>query len=134
MACNIRLLVCYKPPKWTITQPCRGRSICYTTQIKVLWLVESSDGWEKVKVLNEMPDNSRDNLRYQGKTWKKLWTYRAKLLAYATGAFNWRVKWVILPKLPTTKPMNKKSVPKRLPKVTWSLAQKCHKSFGRKVV
>jgi hypothetical protein len=44
-----------------------------------LWLVESSEGWDKVSVLNEMPDTSRrDALVYQGKTWKNYGLSSAK--------------------------------------------------------
>lgn len=66
--------------------------LLYNATKGFLWLVESSEGWERVSVLNEMPDTSRrDALVYQAKTYKKLWDYKARVI-YAAGAFNWRVK------------------------------------------
>ena len=98
--------------------------LLYNADKGFLWLVESSDGWEKVKVLNEMPDNSRDNLRYQGKTWKKLWTYRAKV-GYAAGAFNWRLKVGDITEITDYQANEQKiSAEKTAQEVTWSLAQK----------
>jgi hypothetical protein len=98
-----------------------------------LWLVESSEGWDKVSVLNEMPDTSRrDALVYQGKTFKKLWDYQARVI-YAAGAFNWRVK--VGDKTNITdyqSAANKISAEKTTNEVTWSLAQKVPKALVAK--
>lgn len=56
------------------------------------WLVETSEGWETVQVLNEVPDFLDDRrIRYQGQTLTQEWVYRAQVV-YAAGAFNWRVR------------------------------------------
>lgn len=98
-----------------------------------LWLVESSEGWDKVTVLNEMPDNSsRDVLRYQGKTWKKLWTYRAQVI-YAAGAFNWRVKVGDKTEITDYQAAAQKiSAEQNSNEITWSLAQKVPKALIEK--
>lgn len=98
-----------------------------------LWLVESSEGWDKISVLNEMPDTSRrDALVYQGKTFKKLWDYQARVI-YAAGAFNWRVK--VGDKTNITDyqaAADKISAEKTTNEVTWSLAQKVPKALVAK--
>ena len=56
-----------------------------------LWLVESSEGWDRVEVLNEWPTSlSEDTLSFREQQYKKLYEYDAIVL-YAAGAFNWRV-------------------------------------------
>jgi ribosomal protein S27E len=99
--------------------------LLYNATAGFLWLVESSDGWDKVSVLNEMPDNThRDSLSYQQKIWKKLWTYRAKV-TYAAGAFNWRVKVGDITEITDYQANQQKiSAEKTTQEVTWSLAQK----------
>ena len=57
-----------------------------------LWLVESEDGWERVRVCDTWP--TRDNkstVTWQGKPYRKLYDYTSKV-TLALGAFNWRVK------------------------------------------
>jgi hypothetical protein len=56
-----------------------------------LWLVESSEGWDRVEVLNEWPKSlSSDTLSFREQQYKKLYEYDAIVL-YAAGAFNWRI-------------------------------------------
>lgn len=57
-----------------------------------LWLVESSSGWTRTEVLNTLPEMvGGSGVRVGGKAYTKKWTYGAEV-AYAAGAFNWRVK------------------------------------------
>ena len=113
--------------------------LLYNATAGFLWLVESSEGWEKVTVLNEMPDNtSRDSISYQQKTWKKLWTYKARV-TYAAGAFNWRVKVGDVTEITDYQAQPQKiSAEKTANEMTWSLAQKINAAtvsqwFGKTV-
>jgi hypothetical protein len=54
------------------------------------WLVESSERWDSVSVLNEWPDYGNGNITLSGDTYIKAEEYDAVVL-YAAGAFNWRV-------------------------------------------
>jgi len=55
------------------------------------WLVESSEGWDSVGVLNEWPDQgAMGGASLHGDTYAKTEEYDATVL-YAAGAFNWRV-------------------------------------------
>lgn len=56
-----------------------------------LWLVESEDRWDRVKVLDEWPEQtSGDSVSFRGERYSKLYRYGAEVV-YAAGAFNWRV-------------------------------------------
>jgi len=56
-----------------------------------LWLVESSDRWDFVEVLNEWPDQRQAGaVGLSGNTYVKAEEYDAEVL-YAAGTFNWRV-------------------------------------------
>lgn len=72
-------------PKWTeylLLNPERG----------YLWLVETEDGWSKVKVCDEWPTKITDaSVVYNGRGWPKQYEYGAKVEA-VFGAFNWRVR------------------------------------------
>jgi hypothetical protein len=47
--------------------------LLYNATAGFLWLVESSEGWDKVSVLNEMPDTSRrDSAQLSAKTMEKI--------------------------------------------------------------
>lgn len=55
------------------------------------WLVESSEGWERIAVLNRWPEvPSESAVRLGGKTYTQLYRYGSEVI-YAAGAFNWRV-------------------------------------------
>ena len=55
-----------------------------------LWLVESSEGWEKIAVLNEWPaQTDGDAVRVQTQSYQRTESYDATVI-YAAGAFNWR--------------------------------------------
>src|SRR6185312_9434845 len=56
-----------------------------------LWLVESEDRWDRVKVLDEWPEQrSPTSMVLRGTTYNKLFQYGSEVI-YAAGAFNWRV-------------------------------------------
>lgn len=56
-----------------------------------LWLVESQDRWDKVRVLNQLPEQpSPNSVRVGDQTYTKLYDYGSKVV-YAAGSFNWRV-------------------------------------------
>jgi len=54
------------------------------------WIVEGSDRWDSVGVLNEWPELSRGGITLHGDSYAKNDEYDAVVL-YAAGAFNWRV-------------------------------------------
>jgi len=56
-----------------------------------LWLVEAEDRWDRVKVLDEWPEQSNPTtVDLRGAKYAKLYQYGSEV-AYAAGAFNWRV-------------------------------------------
>lgn len=56
-----------------------------------LWLVESSQGWERVVVVDDWPEAvSVNSVRWHGEAYLKYDEYAA-VVQYAAGAFNWRV-------------------------------------------
>ena len=56
-----------------------------------LWLVESSEGWQRVRVADEWPDPvSDDAVGWRKRTLPRKWAYPAQV-TWAAGAFNWRV-------------------------------------------
>ncbi|MFT3735067.1 MAG: DUF4178 domain-containing protein [Rhodocyclaceae bacterium] len=55
------------------------------------WLVESSEGWDLVEVLDEWPTQlSADSVRSRGLVYTRRYTYEGEV-TWAAGAFNWRV-------------------------------------------
>jgi len=54
------------------------------------WLVETSDRWDSVTVLNEWPQLGNGSITLHGDSYGKSEEYEAVVL-YAAGAFNWRV-------------------------------------------
>jgi predicted RNA-binding Zn-ribbon protein involved in translation (DUF1610 family) len=54
------------------------------------WIVESSDRWDSVAVLNEWPELSHGGINLHGDSYARTEEYDAVVL-YAAGAFNWRV-------------------------------------------
>lgn len=57
-----------------------------------IWIVESDEGWDLVKVCDRWPTRVTD-VRYQwgGASFDKLYDYESRVVV-ALGAFNWRVK------------------------------------------
>ncbi len=55
------------------------------------WLVETSDGWSRVKVLDNWPEPDGDNQRLLGDVYRKLFEYVGEV-TYAEGNFNWQVQ------------------------------------------
>lgn len=57
-----------------------------------LWLVESEEGWDRVKVCDAWPSRESDTRYRLGNTsYTHLYDYESKVMV-ALGAFNWRVK------------------------------------------
>ena len=54
------------------------------------WLVETTDRWDSVSVLNEWPELGNGSITLHGDGYAKTEEYEAVVL-YAAGAFNWRV-------------------------------------------
>ncbi|HEX7640623.1 MAG TPA: DUF4178 domain-containing protein [Burkholderiaceae bacterium] len=54
------------------------------------WLVETSERWDSVTVLNEWPELRNGSITLHGDSYAKTEEYEAVVL-YAAGAFNWRV-------------------------------------------
>jgi len=66
--------------------------LLYSLEAGFLWLVdEGKADWQKVVVLNEVPEEKAGNAFWQGQRWDRQWTYQGRVL-YAVGAFNWRIK------------------------------------------
>lgn len=66
--------------------------LLFHPQAGFLWLVESADGWQKVRVLNDWPERVTDaEIAYRKQVYRKKWSYEG-IVTYAAGAFNWRVK------------------------------------------
>jgi hypothetical protein len=56
-----------------------------------IWLVETSEGWQRTEVLNEWPAwPDAEHAQLQGRTYRRFASYAAQV-TYALGAFNWRV-------------------------------------------
>ena len=65
--------------------------LLYAPQKGFVWLVETTDGWERADVLDIWPFwISTDHALFDGATYAKLYDYPA-VVRYAAGAFNWRV-------------------------------------------
>ena len=57
-----------------------------------LWLVETDEGWERVKVCDTWPSQvNASTVRWQSRQYRKLYDYTSRV-DLALGAFNWRVK------------------------------------------
>jgi uncharacterized Zn finger protein (UPF0148 family) len=66
--------------------------LLYSVKQGFLWLVdEGSNDWQRVTVLNELPEQSGGNVVWQGARWNMEWRYQGRVM-YAAGAFNWRIK------------------------------------------
>ncbi len=56
------------------------------------FLVDTEEGWSIVRPITGAPSNARrDSVDYQDKTFKRRWTYTAKV-TYVLGEFYWRVR------------------------------------------
>lgn len=65
--------------------------LLYNARKGFLWLVESDEGWDKVRVLDTWPETSGDSVVLDGTRYKKLYDYGSEVI-HAAGAFNWRAK------------------------------------------
>ena len=55
------------------------------------FLVDTEEGWSLVRPLTGAPQGKGDRVEWQGKAFKKRWTYTAKV-THVLGEFYWRVK------------------------------------------
>jgi ribosomal protein S27E len=65
--------------------------LLYNLRKGFLWLVESDEGWDKVRVLDTWPQTSGDSVVLDGKRYEKQYDYGSEVI-HAAGAFNWRAK------------------------------------------
>ncbi len=66
--------------------------LLFSEKAGFLWLVESSAGWDKVKVLDSWPESvSASAVSLDGSAFTRMLAYGAEV-TYVAGAFNWRVK------------------------------------------
>lgn len=103
-----------------------------------LWLVESSAGWDKVKVLNIWPESvSASAVRHEGNAYTRMQAYGAQVVQVA-GAFNWRVRAGDAVAITDYRGSSATLSSERSPaELTWSLAQRVPATtidgwFGRK--
>lgn len=65
--------------------------LLYSERRGFLWLIETDEGWERCKLLDEWPQwDGGGQIRFDGQAYTKLWDYEARV-SFAAGAFNWRV-------------------------------------------
>lgn len=66
--------------------------LLYSTSAGFLWLVdEGASDWQKVTVLNELPEEKSGYVLWKNERWNLEWRYQGRVM-YAVGAFNWRIK------------------------------------------
>lgn len=66
--------------------------LLFSDKGRFLWLVESSAGWDKVRVLDSWPESvSASSVHYGGVAYTRMQAYGSEVLQVA-GAFNWRVR------------------------------------------
>lgn len=73
-----------EPATWT-------EYLLYNAREGFLWLVESEEGWDKVRMLDTWPETSGDSVVLDGTRYEKLYDYGSEVI-HAAGAFNWRAK------------------------------------------
>ena len=65
--------------------------LLYSVEAGFLWLVESDEGWDRVRVCDTWPAHAGKHMRYNNVIYGKRWDYISRV-DVALGAFNWRVK------------------------------------------
>jgi ribosomal protein S27E len=66
--------------------------LLYAPQKGFVWLVETTEGWERAEVLDTWPFwFAANQALYDGTSYDKLYDYNA-VVRYAAGAFNWKVE------------------------------------------
>lgn len=102
--------------------------LLYSLDAGFLWLVDAgAEGWQKVRVLNELPSQKQGDVEWQGQRFNLQWRYQAEV-RYAVGAFNWRVKIGDRTQLADYQPTNEKRgqttlcAEQNAQEQTWSLA------------
>jgi ribosomal protein S27E len=110
-----------EPAAWT-------EYLLYNAHHGFLWLVESEEGWERVRVLDTWPETSGDSVVLDGQRYEKLYDYASEVL-HASGAFNWRVKVGDRTEISDFEAGERKLSRERSPaEITWSMAEPDRKS------
>ena len=65
--------------------------LLFNTLSGFVFLVDTSDGWSWVKPLTGAPEVRGDTANWQGKSFRKRWSYTAKV-SWVLGEFFWRVR------------------------------------------
>jgi ribosomal protein S27E len=65
--------------------------LLFNAKLGLMWLVESGDGWSRVKVLDTWPEPAGTDQRFVGDVYEKLYDYVGEV-TYAAGNFNWQVQ------------------------------------------
>lgn len=65
--------------------------LLFNAKLGLMWLVETSDGWSRVKVLDDWPEPDGTRQRLMGDVFQKLYEYTGEI-TYAAGNFNWQVQ------------------------------------------
>ena len=56
-----------------------------------LFLVDAQDGWSWARPVTGIPESSRDTLKFEGASYRKLYTYEGKI-TYVLGEFYWQLR------------------------------------------
>ncbi|MBI1891914.1 MAG: DUF4178 domain-containing protein [Burkholderiales bacterium] len=66
--------------------------LMYNPRAGFLWLIETDEGWQRGKVMDDWPKWNRGETAVVGnQTYKKLYEYTSEVIS-AAGAFNWKVQ------------------------------------------
>jgi hypothetical protein len=65
--------------------------LLFNAKLGLMWLVEASDEWSRVKVLDDWPEPDGTSQRFVGDVYNKLYDYGGEI-TYAAGNFNWQVQ------------------------------------------
>ena len=65
--------------------------LLFNAKLGLMWLVETDDGWSRVKVLDTWPEATSGGQRFVGDGYDKLYQYVGEV-TYAVGNFNWQVQ------------------------------------------
>ena len=74
------------------SEPAWTEYLLFNPERSYLWLVETSEGWQRVSVCDEWPTGVSDIMStFRGTTWALKYEYEARVRE-VYGAFNWRVR------------------------------------------
>ena len=117
----IGLMRCRTPPA-----PANGRNTCSSARRRLLWLVESATGWQKVKVFDVPGPSMSRPARCAMPTppYTGCWQLHRRS-HFAAGAFNWQVKVGDTVAITEYRGSRGTLSSERTPaEITWSLAQR----------